>query len=265
MIPFPHPLRLALGLTLGLAAAAAANDRHFGYVYETATMPVGAREIEVWTTARAGHDDYYSRLDHRLEFETGLTDNLQAAFYLNWRNITEADTAGNLNTAHQWQGISTEFKYKFTDPVADLVGFGLYGEVSYSTDAVELEAKALFDKRIGPWLLAANLVGELEYEAKSKEFELEELGLEGVFGASYSLSKNLALGLELRSHSEIVEGELEASAIFLGPTAAYSGDKWWMTFTVLPQVAAPKHEGTGIRDLHDHEAVEARLLFSFHL
>jgi hypothetical protein len=262
---FPSRLmRRSLTLLLGLCAAVSANDRHFGYVHETATMPVGAREVEVWTTARAVHDTYYSRLDHRVELETGLTDNLQGAFYLNWRNITAREAAG-LKSVTEWQGVSTELKYKFSDPVADVVGFGLYGELGYSTDAVELEAKALFDKRVGPLLLAANFVGELEYEAEGEEFELEEIGLEGVFGASYALSRKLSLGLEFRSHNEIVEGELEAAALFLGPTAAYSSGNWWMTFTVLPQIAALKHEGGGLRDLEDHEALEARLLLSFHL
>lgn len=257
--------RLAATALLGLAAVATANDRHFGYVYETATMPVGARELEVWTTARLGHEDYYSALDHRMEFETGLTDNLQASFYMNWRNVTAADSAGNLNSAFKWQGFSTEFKYKLTDPVADAVGFGLYGELGYSTEGFELEGKALFDKRVGPVLLAANFVGELEYEAEGDEFELEEIGLEGTFGASYSVSRNVALALELRSHSEIVESELESSALFLGPTVSYTADKWWATFTLMPQLAALKHEGGGLRDLEDHEALEARLLFSFHL
>ena len=264
---FSFPLRFtrrALLVLLSLSAAAGANDRHFGYIYETATMPVGAREVEVWTTARAGHTDYYSRLDQRVEFETGLTDNLQGAFYLNWRNITARGTTG-LESVSEWQGVSTELKYKFSDPVADVVGFGVYGELGYATDAIEFEAKALFDKRVGPLLLAANFVGELEYEAEGEEFELEEIGLESTIGASYALSRKTSLGLEFRSHSEIVEGEMEASALFLGPTVAYSSDAWWMTFTVLPQIAALKHDGGGMRDLHDHEALEARFLLSFHL
>ena len=96
----------ALFLGLILAAGIQANDRHFGYTYETATMSKGARELEVWSTARMGRDDFYSRLDHRLEFETGLTDNLQTAFYLKWRQITSEDGAGGLVTAYGWQGIS---------------------------------------------------------------------------------------------------------------------------------------------------------------
>src|SRR5690349_5873934 len=64
-----------------VATPAHANERHFTYTYESATLPAGAVELEPWTTVRAWKDDYYLRFDHRLEFELGLTDNLLAAFY----------------------------------------------------------------------------------------------------------------------------------------------------------------------------------------
>jgi hypothetical protein len=265
----PTPLRLMFALSVIVAGHALANDRHFGYLYETATMPVGAREIEVWSTASVGRENYYSRLDHSLEFETGLTDNLQGSLYLNWRNTTADTGAGNRVNTFEWKGLSTELKYKLSDPSVDPVGFALYGELGYNTDEIEVEAKAILDKRLGPWLLAANFAGEFEYEAEGTELELEEIGMEGVLGASYALSPRLALGVEMRSHNEIVktaeEMEFESSALYLGPTVAWSSKSWWMTFTVLPQVVAFKHEGGGMRDLEDHEAVQARLLLSMHL
>ena len=72
--------RALLGAVLGIAvltlpAVAAANDRHFTYTYETAVLPPGARELEVWTTWRAGRERYYSRFDHRLELEVGVAKN----------------------------------------------------------------------------------------------------------------------------------------------------------------------------------------------
>ncbi len=266
----PSLLRLTLALSAIAAGHAVANDRHFGYVYETATMPVGMRELEVWNTASVGRADYYSRLDHSLEFETGLTDNLQGSLYLNWRNTTADTGSGNRATEFEWKGLATELKYKLLDPSVDPLGFALYGELGYNTDELELETKAIFDKRLGPWLLAANFAGEFEYESEGSELELEEIGLEGTFGASYAISPRLALGLEMRSHNEIAksassEMEFESSALYLGPTVAWSSKSWWLTFTALPQIAAFKHEGGGIRDLKDHEAMQARLLLSFHL
>jgi hypothetical protein len=59
--------------------------------------------------------------------------------------------------------------------------------------------------------------------------------------------------------------EFEHSALFLGPTLAYSAKSWWMTFTVLPQVHALHAPGDRGLVLDEHEALEARLLFSFHI
>ena len=261
--------RISVALLLSCAAAFA-NNRHFGYTYETATMAKGALELEVWSTARMGHSDYYSRLDHRMEFETGLTDNLQTSFYLNWSEVTSEDGTGGLATSFDWKGISSEWKYKFSDPSADAVGFALYGELGYNTDEVELEAKTLFDKRVGDFLMAANLVGELVYEAEPADWDLHEIEFEEDVSMSYGFTSAFSAGLELRNHSNFTRDpagknlEFEYSALFLGPTMAYQTNNWWVTITVLPQLPGIKTTG-GIQELGDHEKLEARLLFSVHL
>lgn len=254
------------------AGAVSANDRHFTYTYETAVLAPGAKELEVWSTFRNGRTDYYSRLDHRLEFETGISERVMTAFYLNWENITSEVSPGVLGTAHSWGGISNEWKWKISDPVADAVGFALYGELGYNTDELELEFKTLFDKKIGQWLFAANLVGEGEFEAEPEEMELEEMVAEVDLGASYQLNPHLAVGLELRNHNEFAkeagseEFEYEHSALFLGPNISYATESWWVSFTVLPQLPAlMKEEGGSILVLDEHEKINARLLFSFHL
>jgi len=264
------PKMKTLPILLLLGFSAFANNRHFGYTYETATMPKGARELEVWSTARMGRTDFYSRLDHRMEFETGLTDNLQTSFYLNWRQITAQVGTGGLASSFDWEGISSEWKYKFSDPSADPLGFALYGELGYNTDEVELEVKTLFDKRAGDFLMAANLVGELVYEAEPAEWSLHEIEFEEDFSVSYGVTPAFAAGLEFRNHNNVSrepvsqDMKFEYSALFLGPTLAYQTSKWWVTFTVLPQWPGIKTTG-GIQELGDHEKLEARLLFSVHL
>lgn len=270
LIPSRKAFHWAAGLALASNFTAEANDRHFGYTYETATMPKGTRELEVWSTARIGHDDFYSRLDHRLEFETGLTDNLQTSFYLNWENISSADGAGGIATDFAWKGISSEWKYKLTDPVADAIGTAFYGELGYNTDEIELEAKLLLDKKLGRFLAATNFVAEMEYAADGDAFGLEEYELEFDLGLSYEVNPALSLGLELRSHNEIAklngkDMEFEHSALFLGPTLAYSAKSWWLTLTVLPQLPALYAQKHRHLVLDEHEVTEARMLFSLHL
>jgi hypothetical protein len=181
------------GLAALLCANVSANERHFGYVYETGVLAPGAKEIEVYNTLRAGRADYYAALDHRLEFEVGVAEHLMTSFYLNWSNATAGKDS--LNSSFEWQGISNEWKWKLMDPVADPVGLGLYAELSYGTAGFEIEPKILLDKKVGNWLLAANAITELEFENEADEAELEEIAPDVALGASYEFKPGFQAGL----------------------------------------------------------------------
>jgi hypothetical protein len=96
-----HALSAAACAFALMAGAAGANERHFGYVYETGVLAPGAKELETSTTLRTGREDYYSALDHRLEFEVGVADKLMTAFYLNWSNTSALDAAGEVASAFE--------------------------------------------------------------------------------------------------------------------------------------------------------------------
>jgi len=260
----------ALSLGALLCANLSANERHFGFVYETGVLAPGAKEIETSTTLRAGRNDYYAALDHRLEFEVGVAERLMTSFYLNWSNVTEGGTA--LSSSFEWQGISNEWKWKLTDPVADPVGLGLYAELSYGTAGMEIEPKVLLDKKAGNWLFAANAITEFEYEAEADGgMELEEIAPDLSLGASYEIKPGFMAGLELRNHNAIAKAEGEDlayrfSALYAGPVVSYATQSWWVTLSVLPQLPAlSKESGGSILELDDGEKVNARLLFSFHI
>src|SRR4051812_33373099 len=131
---------------IALPRLATANERHFTYTYESAVLPQGARELEVWTTARLGRDQYFARFDHRLEFEVGLTGRLQTSLYLNFSGETAETAPGVRTSGMSYQGVSSEWKYKLLDPVADALGLALYGELLGSTDEFEFEGKVILDK-----------------------------------------------------------------------------------------------------------------------
>lgn len=255
--------------TLSCAAAwpsgAIGNERHFTFTYESAVLPMGAREIEIWATGRIGRTDYYSALDQRLELEFGLTERLMAALYLNGSTVA-ARANDSIVLSTTFGSVSAEAKYKLLDPVADVLGFALYGEATTHTNGVDLEAKLIFDKRIGELLLAANLVVEHEWQFGLSETE-RELALEVDLAASYFITHNLSVGLELRNQNVIPGGAgLRYSALFAGPTVAYAEKGWWVAFSLLPQLPALKRSQPGSTlILDDRERYNARLLFSFHL
>jgi len=255
-------MRRVLLVALVLAAsasAAAASERHFTYTYESAVLRPGAREIEPWNTFRLGKSDFYSRLDTRLEAEFGLTDRLQTALYLNLK-AEIADTPTGRSRSTELEGISSEWKLKLSDPVADRAGLALYGELSAGPSEIEVEGKLILDKRAGRFLGALNLVAEHEWSfedpatEREKTFEVDAAG-------GWFLTSRLTAGLELRSHTVVPpEGERIRSALFLGPTVSYAKGGWWVAASVLPQVRALAGASHGHLDLVEHERVEVRVL-----
>lgn len=265
----PCSLSLAsLALPFALSGTANASERHFTYSNESAVLAPGAREIEVWSTWRRGREQFYSRFDERLELEIGVTDRLMTAIYLNFTSISkdsgvdaDADGHNDIATEAEVKGVSWELKYKLSDAVADPLGLALYGEAGLGSGESEFEAKLIADKRIGSLLVAANLVYEAEIEFEGYENEVEH-NLEFTAGATYFFASRFALGLEARSHTIIEEGEVEHSALFVGPVAFYGAEHCWVALTTLFQVKATSGATTGYDvDLADHERFNARLLF----
>jgi hypothetical protein len=260
-------VRSAAACAIGLAAlvvgtSAGATERHFTYTYQSETLGEGEREIEPWTTFRIGRDRFYSRLENRVEIEFGLTDRLQTSFYLNLANTTEADVHGQRVTRFEYTGVSSEWKYKLLDPVADALGMALYVEGGATTNAAELEAKLIFDKRFGDFLAALNLVGDYEWHFGDGSYKEKELEVDG--GLVYFVSPHVSLGAEVVD-SNVIGTEWESSALFAGPVATYSAESLWATLTVLPQLTNLKREaGTGSLELEDHEKLNVRLIFGAH-
>ena len=249
-----------------------ANERRFGYTYETSVLPLGAKEIEIWNTDRRGRDYFYNRLDQRIEYEFGVAKNLMSAFYLNYTSKTKDDNenapGGNKSNSFE-ASISSEWKYKILDRVADPFGFAVYGEGTLATDEFELEGKLIFDKQIHNTLFAFNLSGEYESASdivNGKEIISEEVKVETSLGAAYIFSNGFGTGFELRNETIFVDQSIEHSSIFGGVTLSYSTEAWWATVSFLPQITSFKGESPGSQlNLNEFEKFHTRLLLSFHI
>jgi hypothetical protein len=250
-----------------------AQDRMFNYVYQSLVLNKGQKELEIWTTLRTGREDYYRRLDARAEFEIGLGKRLQTAFYLNYSSKAAGYMIGDTLAAIENEGefsFSNEWKYKFSDPVANAIGSALYGEVTVSATELELEAKMILDKRIGRVTQALNLSFEPEWAWAPSGAEITA-GTEYKFEFSYAFGANLgkgfSLGAELLNPNVYTVADGWAhSAIYAGPTLSYSGDNFWINVTFMPQVAGLRGitPGQGL-NLSEYERYQARVLFSYAL
>ncbi len=258
-------LVVATALPLAQAAPATASGRRFTYTYESLVLAPGQLELEPWTTFRGGREELYLRFDERIELEVGVIENVQMAWYLNAKAVTEA-AGPALKKELEFTGVSNEWKWKILDPVADPVGLALYGEWTAAPSEAELEAKVIVDKRFGDLIAAVNVVGEVEWELEEPGEVEQELVLEVDAGLAYLITPALGLGLELVDHTDFGGEGFEHSAVFAGPTISYAGERFWAAVSVLPQVVDLGRLGTAeLQDLHHHERISARVLLGFEL
>jgi hypothetical protein len=250
-----------------------AQDRHFSWTYESTTLPRGGIDIEPWVTYSTGKDNFYKRYDSRIEFETGLTDRIQTSLYLNssHSSFASVDSLENINGISHKSGFSfsNEWKFNLLNPSTSPVGLGLYAEFGFASDEIELEFKLIVDKKTPKSILSYNLVCEnefeYEYEDKGNESEIEtekEFVVENDLAYMYLLKPNFGLGLEARNHNVFVDGEMEHSAVFLGPTMFFSNGKFFAILNIMPQLGSLKSSGL---DLEEYEKVSGRIIIGISL
>ncbi len=256
---------------MAVAGSLSAHERMWTFVYDTDPVPKGLVEIEPWVTYTEGREgllDYWAWRT-RLEFEYALTPALTMAFYLNSSQTVRVDSAGGPATSTAFDGISFVAFQRFTNPRTDLVGTGLYLEVTHDGEKTALEEKLILSRWLGDRInMALNLVVEQEWEkawentGAAWEARREKEAVLSVAGAiSRMVSPATAVGLEIYTHTEwagklFPGGGAEHTAIFVGPSFHYSAARFWATLTVLPQI-------TGVLDEHTRVMIRTILGVTF--
>lgn len=261
----PARVLVVTGIVALLSIPAGADERKFTYSTEPKTLPKGGLEFEQWATLRTGKEDGdFVRVDLREEIEYGITDRLTTAFYVNLEYLdSEGVTGVEDETEFEFEGVSSEWKYRLTDPTA-AVGLLLYGEVGVGEHEQEVEFKLVAGKDVGDWTFAYNFITELEREEEEEptgETEWEkESEIAHSFGVSYRVAAGVNIGVEGLARL-LMEGtfkETESHAYFIGPNVHVASKAWWATLTFLKQVDIKENSGL---DLERLEKYELRLIF----
>ena len=245
-----------------------AQDRLFTYAYQSGVLNKGQKELEMRNTLRTGKADYYSRLDNRTEFEVGLGNKLQTAFYLNLTtqtNTIETATIKSLETENEIS-FSNEWKLKLMDPVANRFGMALYAEYEIGSKEYDLESKLIIDKQINNFTIACNAVYEFEIQAgieNNQKTWTKENKADLNLAFAYTFSPYFHLTLENAFQNVFSGTELMHSALYTGPGFSYTQENFWINFTVLPQIISFKGETDNSLNLNEFEKVQFRLMFSY--
>ncbi|MFN7975670.1 MAG: DUF6662 family protein [Acidobacteriota bacterium] len=285
---------LGIIVAFAFAVAAHADEPVFGYTYTTDLLPRGKWEVEQWFSLQERQSrGTYHNLFLRTEVEHGITDNFQAAFYVNNRSVrasgnsvtgeTEGlDIPGDHDPAtsfsgFDFEGVSLELMYRVLSPYKDKVGLVLYAEPEVGPDERALELRLILQKNFldDTLILAGNFWVEPERE-KELERDVEEDGEVAIdteyekatmaeldLGISYRFAPGWFGGIEYRNHNEflgytLAHGNQEHMAHFVGPTIHYGGQRWFATLTALRQVHATPYtdeqrENTVGHKIYGHE------------
>jgi len=227
------PILACLAALTPLAPTAQANARKFTYSYQATTLKAGQVEYEQWVTIKRDKkiDRDYTRIDIRHEIEWGITDNLQAAIYYDWRY----EDSKKKNDYTNMRDVSIELIYNTSSPTTDLLGSAIYAEIALGEDKFKIETKLLLQKNINQWVFAWNGIAEAEWEGDDYS------DTKGVFaqtlGASYQISHALSVGAELLHQAEYKDWSTWSdTSVYLGPNLSYSKNQWWVTVTPMYQL-----------------------------
>jgi hypothetical protein len=227
-------------LVTSVALPSLANPRPlpFSYIYET--LPEGQTEIEQYvdmTPVRAisvsGDRVWYGATQFQTEFEYGITDRLELGLYVAYAPsnpayaLTPRLADGN--------GMKQRLRYRFAEAGEWPIDVALYGELAENEREIELEAKVILQRRIGPVRLVANAWAEREFYYDGEQ----EWVLHPTLGAVLDLDARVQPGIEYWMRAELSDEDEPKSfnqgpMHYAGPTLMLQfGRLWWTTGAYL--------------------------------
>lgn len=273
---------------LSCVGAAHADENLFGYVSGAEPLPKGALELYEKLTLRSDKGaGEYKAWDSVTELEYGLTDKLAVIGEIKAGAI---DTEGLVIDGYlpgaekhglRISGTEAALKYNFLSPAKYSIGLSTITALLYSwsdatsgqdKETLSFEQKLLLQKYFldGQLIWAGNLGIEATHANRAgiknlpPDFEWPtapevEIELIASSGLSYRFAPGWFAGVEaLWEEEHETEVGLERWTLQAGPNLHYGSQKWWATFTWLPQIkgGGEKYPDQEDRDLHLIEKTE---------
>jgi hypothetical protein len=233
---------VAVVVTVAVGARPArATPRSLPFTYPVHTLPAGVSELEQYVdfiptrVMREAADGTVEgvmsqRFVLQTEFEYGITDRLEAAFYLVFRQAAAAG-GGSL----EFQGTKQRLRYRFLSESEAPVGLAGYFEIATFHNEIELEEKLIIGRRFGRLELLANLWLEQERYFQTKETKLI---YNPTMGATWEFSPRLIAGVEYWVRGRMGGSDPDPAIVsdaptrahhYLGPTLLLQGKTMWLS------------------------------------
>jgi hypothetical protein len=253
-------LRLLVLSLFALSSSSYAVEGGFGYATTADTLPEGKNDFSTFLTHRWDKTvGSYNANDLLLRWEHGITDKLTGevaieAFDLRATNAFPLDAAGEVTypldiDVTKVSAYKAALKYNFLSAYKDGVGLSVVVETLYrtwyprvdgaKTKQLSLEPKLIVQKNFYDDQLVT--VFNVAIESERRKFP-EADAVENEFAirfnaaANYRFAPNFFGGIEALRSSDILNGEYNHYAFFMGPTVTYGSEKFYVTATYLRQL-----------------------------
>lgn len=243
---------LPLAVLFSLPALGAPRD--FPFTWTTQTNDAGQSEFEGWLTPRIARTDDFVRFDGRLAWSIGVARTLESQLAVEPESErTDARTTLEGKVTNLWRWTS----WRQGSPFA----LGGLGRISLGADRLELEGRLLADLKIDRFLFALNVSAErLTFWNGRTGIDTR---LEESLGIRLALSSTASFGLEGRVKTSWERRIYRGTAIYLGPTLAFTNPHFWVSLGAFAQVASERGDGdrgsTEPQELRDNERFVLRL------
>jgi hypothetical protein len=270
------PASIVIALVAAEASPARADEQLFGYAATSETIPGQGTELYLEATDRAGKGrGRYRARDYRGGIERGISDELQAAAYLQFgsheiRELAPAFAA--IDRSLRIQGLQFALKQVILSPYKDGIGLAVALEPAYSRiarvsgrrhDQYDLALRLIVQETFleDQLIWATNLLAGPRWErGREARAFTTSWRLDAITGLSYRVAPRWFVAVEGRYESLYRDlSDRTSFAIFAGPALHYATQQWWATLSVQPQLHGRHRGATRSRDLIDHEKREIRV------
>ncbi|MBL8915494.1 MAG: hypothetical protein JNM17_32620 [Archangium sp.] len=246
--------RRLLPLVVLLSLPAFGVPRDFPFTWSTQTNEAGKSEFEGWLTSRIARTDDFVRFDGRLAWTIGVARTLESQLAVEpetERTDKSTTLDGKLSNLWRWT------TWRQGTPFA----VGGLGRISLGVDRLELEGRLIADLKIDRFFFALNV------SAERSEFWNGRTGvdtrLEESLGVRFALSSTASFGVEGRVKTSWEKRLYRGTAVYVGPTLAFTNPYFWISLGAFAQVAAERGDGdrgaTEPQELRDNERFVLRL------
>ena len=217
-----------------LNAEYAYGGRLFTLSNDAEIEEMGEIEYEQWVTWKTSKNDDsdFDQFNFKHELEFAVSERLQLELEMVWRY---QDGAAVDDDEADFRAVALEGTYQIRDPDSETLGLALKTVFEIGDELLELKAKLILQKNIGPLIVVWN--GNLEAEWEEDRFTKDSGKLSQSMGLNYEIADETHLGIEFLHELKYDDwSEWKDHVVYLGPSTSFEFHHVSVALTLAVQI-----------------------------